>query len=268
MQPSIIVGFLVSFGSLVVSILIESDWKFQAILGFFNSAAMITIFGGIGGVIMVAFPLEDLKEIPGALKKAFLVVEDINMVAMATRLLTLAQKSRQEGILALDGELPTVEDEWMRKGLQMVVDGIDRNVIRDVMEQELEEYTRKIGIGPEIFQQLGGFAPTLGIIGTVMGLVNMLANMEEASKLGAAISVAFLATFWGILSANLIFLPIAARIKVKNTDLALTRLAMIEGILSIHAGESVRILEEKLKVFMNHEQRAKFEADRAGNSPG
>ncbi|MBF0501117.1 MAG: MotA/TolQ/ExbB proton channel family protein [Candidatus Riflebacteria bacterium] len=263
MQLSIIAGFVISFGALCLSVMIESEWNIHALGAFFNQSAMITIFGGISGVIVVAFPVDELKEIPGALKKAFMNVEGVNMVVMANKLLALAQKSRQEGILALEGELPNLEDDWMRKGLQMVVDGIDRAVIRDVMEQELDEFSRKIGIGPEIFQQLGGFAPTLGIIGTVMGLVNMLAHMEDASKLGGAISVAFLATFWGILSANLIFLPIAARIKVKNTELSLTRQAMIEGILSIHAGESVRILEEKLKVFMNHEQREKFDTERA-----
>lgn len=265
MQLSTLFGFLVSFGSLLIAILIESHYNYHAIFAFFNFSAMVTIFGGIAGVIIVAFPVEHLKEIPDTLRKAFLEINEMDVIKMATRMMALAQKSRQEGILALEGEMPNIEDEWMRKGLSMVVDGIDRDVIRDVMEQELDEYERRIGIGATIFTQLGGFAPTLGIIGTVMGLVNMLAEMEDASKLGAAISVAFLATFWGILSANLIFLPIAERAKAKNKEMQLTRQAMIEGILSIHAGESVRILEEKLKVFMDHEQRKRFASEKAGN---
>ena len=266
MQPSIIVGFLVGYGSLVLSVLIDSNFKLHAITAFFNFSAMLIIFGGIAGAIIISFPVEYLKQIPVALKKAFLNYEEMDVVALAIELVQLAQKSRQEGILALDAQLNDIKDPWLRLGLQLVVDGMDRQLVKAVMEAKLEQYAEKVGIGAKVFFQLGGFAPTLGIIGTVMGLVHMLANLEDSSKIGGAIAVAFLATFWGILSANLIFLPISNRVKTKDAVLISTREAMIEGILSIQAGEPVRVLEERLKVFMDPETQERFIRDKTGGS--
>ena len=262
MQTSILVGFLVGYGSLCLSILIDSGWALHAITAFFNFSAMLIIFGGVTGAIVISFPVGHLKEIPVALKKSFMQYKDIDLVELAIQMAGFSQKARQEGLLSLEAEIPNVQDAWLRRGLQMVVDGLDRKMVIDVLDLELEEYTHHQGIGAKIFQQLGGFAPTLGIIGTVMGLVHMLASMEDASKLGGAIAVAFLATFWGILTANLIFLPIAERTKVKDYELIATRRAMCEGLLSLQSGESVRIMEEKMKVFMNHDQRERFQADR------
>jgi len=267
-QSSILVGFLVGFGSLVVSILIESHFNFSAVTAFFNFSAMLIIFGGISGAIIVSYPVAHLKEIPVALKKSFAKFSDIEMVAMANELITLAQKSRQEGILALEAVLTDIKDDWMRRSLQLVVDGLDRKVVQDILEVELEEYSKKTRIGSKIFTALGGYSPTLGIIGTVMGLVHMLATLEDASKIGAAIAVAFLATFWGILSANLVFLPIAERTKAKDNQMIACRQAMIEGILSIQAGESVRIIEEKLKVFMIKDEIESFDTIRKSSGSG
>jgi len=258
LQQSILIGFLVGFGALVVSVLIDSGFQFHALIAFFNLSAMIIIFGGLLGVLLIAFPMRHIREIPTALLKAFGDYKDIDQVEMSMQILSLAQKSRQEGILALESILPDVSDLWLRRSLQRVVDGLDREIIQNIMDVELEEFSRKIRIGSRIFTSIGGYAPTLGIIGTVMGLVHMLASIEDANKLGAAIAVAFLATFWGILSANMIFLPIAERVKSRDNDIISTRKAMIEGILSIQAGEPVRIIEEKLKVFMTGEMEIDF----------
>jgi len=266
MQKSIVAGFLIGFGALVLSILIDSRFELHAILAFFNFTAMLIIFGGITGVIIVAFPPEQLREIPVALRKAFLNFQDISRVAMSLELVDLARKSRKEGILALESIIPEISDAWLKRSLQLVIDGLDRKVLQDIMDVEFEEYIRKTKIGSKIFMSLGGFAPTLGIIGTVMGLIHMLANLEDPGKVGSAIAVAFLATFWGILSANLIFLPIAERVKAKDTELILTRQAMIEGVLAIQAGETVRLVEEKLKVFMTPEMMAEFSYQRVPDS--
>jgi len=244
-------GFLIGFGSLVLSVLIDSHFNFHAVFAFFNFSAMLIIFGGITGAIVVSFPVEYLKEIPVALKKSFLQYQDVDMAGLCFEIVQMSQKSRQEGILSLDATLGEIKDPWLRLGIQMVVDGMDRQLVRTVMEATLEQYSEKVRIGSKIFQALGGFAPTLGIIGTVMGLIHMLGTLEDSSKIGTAIAVAFLATFWGILSANLIFLPISNRTKAKDNEMINARVAMIEGILSIQAGEPVRVLEERLKVYMN-----------------
>lgn len=269
MQISGFVGTLIAFGSLCLSILIDTDFHFGAILSFFNVSAMIIIIGGVTGVIILAFPVSHLKEIPFTLKKAFMHYHDIEIVSMSAELLSMAQKARQEGILAMEKNLSTISDSWMRMGIQLVVDGLDKELVKAIMNSKLDEYTEKNGIGSKIFAQLGGFAPTLGIIGTVMGLVHMLANLEDSSKIGGAIAVAFLATFWGILTANLIFLPIANRVKTIDAHLVMVREVMIEGILSIQAGEPMRVLEERLKVFMNEEELARFELAKVGTgAPG
>ncbi|HOY67862.1 MAG TPA: MotA/TolQ/ExbB proton channel family protein [Candidatus Ozemobacteraceae bacterium] len=268
MQKSVVAGFLIGFGALALSILIDSHFKLHAIVAFFNFSAMLIIFGGISGVIVIAFPPEQLREIPVALRKAFLDHRDIDQVAMSLELLDLAQKSRKEGVLSLEARIPELADPWMRRSLQLVVDGLDRKAVQDILEVEFEEYTRKTKVGAKIFASLGGFAPTLGIIGTVMGLVHMLANLEDPSKIGGAIAVAFLATFWGILSANMIFLPIAERVKAKDMQLALARQAMIEGVLAIQAGEAVRLVEEKLKVFMTPDMVGVFETERLVRGDG
>lgn len=258
MQRSIIVGNLIGFGALVFSVLIDSHFNPHAILAFFNFSAMLIIFGGITGAIIISFPVEMLREIPIALRKAFLKYEDANLVEMARDLIQMANQSRKEGILSLEASANEIKDHWLRMGITLVVDGVNRDLLKSIMESKLEEYSERTRVGSKIFAQLGGFAPTLGIIGTVMGLVHMLANMSDASKLGSAIAVAFLATFWGILSANLIFLPIGNRVKAKDDELIRTRMAMIEGVLSLQAGESVRLIEERLKVFMNHEEEKRF----------
>lgn len=265
MQISILVGFAVGFGSLVVSILIDSHGELHAILAFFNFSAMLIIFGGIAGTIIVSFPVNYLKEVPVALRKAFLHFKDIDTATMCDQLLNFSQKSRQEGILSLEAEIAEVKDAWLKRGLQLVVDGLDRSLVEGVLETEFEEYEKHVRIGSKVFQALGGYAPTLGIIGTVMGLVHMLANLADASNIGAAISVAFLATFWGILTANLIFLPIYERVKAKDNEIITARQAMIIGILSIQAGESVRILEEKFKTLMTHEDLERFNLIRFGS---
>ena len=262
MQPSIIVGFMTGFGAMAFAILIDAGWALHAITAFFQFSAMLMIFGGCAGAVTVSFPVSYLKQIPVALRKCFLVYKEFDLVEMSTLLLSLSQKSRQEGILALEAEIPNLTDAWLRRGLQLVVDGLDRNVVLDIMETELDEYMKRTGIGAKVFASLGGYSPTMGIIGTVMGLVHMLANMEDPNKIGEMIAVAFLATFWGILLANLVFLPIAERTKAKDDELATVRKAMIEGLLSIQAGESVRIIEEKLKVFMDPDTLERFNRER------
>ena len=258
MQRSILVGNMIGFGALIFSILIDSSFNYHAIGAFFNFSAMLIIFGGITGAIVISFPPDQLREVPVALRKAFLEFEDANLVEMSRDLIQMANQSRKEGILSLEASANEIKDAWLRMGITLVVDGVNRDLLKSIMESRLDEYSEKTRVGAKIFTQLGGFAPTLGIIGTVMGLVHMLAHMEDSSKLGAAISVAFLATFWGILSANLIFLPIGNRVKAKDDEMIRTRVAMIEGILSLQAGESVRLLEERLKVFMSNEEEKRF----------
>lgn len=258
MQPSILIGFAVGFGTLALTVLLESGGQVSAVLAFFNLPALLIILGGLTGILLIGFPIAQIREIGVALRKAFGGFSDIDQLEMSVHMLALAQKSRQEGILALESVLPEVADDWLRRSLQRVVDGLDRQMVQDILAVEMEEYTRKVRTGARILTSLGGFAPTLGIIGTVMGLVHMLASLQEADKIGGAIAVAFMATFWGITVANLVLLPLAERVRFRDNELLATRQAMVEGILSIQAGEPVRIIEEKLKLFMDPDLQREF----------
>jgi len=185
-------------------------------------------------------------------------------------LVGFATKARREGLLGLEDEIAQVNDNFLKKGIQLVVDGTDIELVRSILETDLSFLETRHKMGEGVFGTLGGFAPTLGIIGTVMGLVNALSSLENASKVAGAIAVAFIATFYGIGFANLIFLPLSFKLKAKSAEEVLIREVMIEGILSISAGDNPRIVEEKLKAFLSpKEQAVKAEgAEGEGGAPG
>jgi chemotaxis protein MotA len=165
-------------------------------------------------------------------------------------LVKMADKARREGLLTLEDEAKKVTDTFMKKGIMMIVDGTDPAQVREILETNIHHIRGRHKVGYSLFSAAGGFAPTFGIIGTVMGLISVLKQLDDPNKLAKSIASAFLATLWGLLSANMIFLPIAAKLKSKSeAELAYKNLIM-EGILSIQAGENPRILREKLSAFL------------------
>jgi chemotaxis protein MotA len=165
-------------------------------------------------------------------------------------LVNLSRTVRKEGLLSLDSVIETIEDDFFKKAIQIVVDGMDADQVRAILETDLELLEERHKRGHKIFATMGGFGPTLGIIGTVMGLVFMLANLSSPDTMGPAISAAFIATLYGVSSANLIYLPIASKLQRRGEEETLLRRIILEGILSIQAGDNPRILEEKLLAFL------------------
>jgi chemotaxis protein MotA len=176
-----------------------------------------------------------------------------------------AEKARRDGLLALDDELAGVDDEFTRKGLQLVVDGTDPDVVADVLDSEVEAMGRRHAAGVQPFEKAGGFAPTMGIIGTVFGLVHVLENLDAPETLGPAISAAFIATLLGVASANVVFLPLANRLKQLSGAEREYRLLTIEGVLGIQAGDNPRVLADKLMTFVPPAHR---ETASAGSDSG
>jgi len=179
--------------------------------------------------------------------------------------------ARREGLLALENEAAALDDEFMRKGIQLVIDGRDTEIIRKVLETEVSNTQEKGSKSEAVFNSLGGYSPTLGIIGTVLGLIGMLKGLSEmgsstnvAGTIGVATAQAFVATFYGIMFANLLWLPIASKIKERNGQLLLLREIMIEGILAIQAGDNPRLLEEKLLAFLDPKER-EMEVEEGGS---
>jgi chemotaxis protein MotA len=169
--------------------------------------------------------------------------------------INFANKSRREGILALEGEMKDVKGEFLKKGIQLSIDGLEPQEIRGILETETDFIRNRHQLGAEIFTTLGTFAPALGMIGTLIGLVQMLQSMDDPSKIGPSMAVALLTTFYGSIIANIICIPIAGKLKVRSKEEMLSKEMMIEGIISISNGDNPRILEQKLKAFIPVNQK-------------
>lgn len=222
---------------------------------FINIGAMFLIISGTFCATMTAFPMEKFKHAPKFLKKAILFKAE-DPTGILQTLFRLAEKARREGLLSLEDEKENVENLFFRKGLQLVVDGIDPQLIQKILESEIAYIEEEEKIGSEIFAIAGGFSPTLGIIGTVMGLVHMLEGLGRVSgagALGKSVAVAFIATFFGVSLANLVWLPISLKLKARMKEEVNLLLCIMEGVLAIQGGDNTAILKEKLRVFFPHE---------------
>lgn len=256
MDIATVVGLLLALASII----------FFAVLGHVNPRllfvpdAFVLVIVGTLAATMISFPMKTfLRGLRTGLGMSFIqpVYHEREVIQ---NLVTFAEKARREGLLALENEAAELEDDFMRKGLQLVIDGRDTDIIRKILETEVMFVAERNAKAEAVFMSLGGYSPTLGIIGTVLGLIAMLSRIGELTKngagdLGEATAAAFVATFVGIFFANLFYLPIGAKIKERNGQLLLVREIMIEGILSIQSGDNPRLLEEKLHAFLDPNER-------------
>jgi chemotaxis protein MotA len=233
---------------------------------FMDIPAVIIIVGGTSGATLASVGMDSMKRIP-KLWKIVLSAEPPDVKARVALLVALAEQARREGLLALDAKLGEIDDEFTRKGLQLVVDGSDPALVRDVLEAEIDGMSARHASGAAPFEKAGGFAPTMGIIGTVMGLVHVLENLAAPSTLGPSISTAFIATLLGVGSANVVFLPVAARLKALSIEELELRTLTLDGILSVQAGDNPRIVAEKLSSFVPPTERADSDEVAAPGAP-
>ncbi len=217
------------------------------------TAAMI-VFGGTFGAALTSFPLKDCANIPNMMAMAF-QKNSLEPHTLIPQLVRYAEKARKEGLLALEADVADAGDDFLQKGMQMVSDGIDLNTVREMLETELSFIASRHAAGFGIFEAMGGYAPTMGIIGTVMGLISVLSNLDDPSTLGPSIALAFVATLYGVWTANLLWLPIACKLKRKSEEEILVRELMLAGVLSIQAGDNPQIVEEKLKSYLSPSMR-------------
>jgi chemotaxis protein MotA len=243
------IGFSAYIGGVDVSIL------------FKRYEAFILVFGGTIAATMISFPMKTfLRGIRTGFAMSF-TEPQYHEHEIIANLVTFAEKARREGLLALENEAAELDDEFMRKGIQLVIDGRDADIIRKILETEVLFVQERNAKAEAVLMTMGGFSPTLGIIGTVLGLIAMLKGLGDTSggnvagTIGIATAQAFVATFFGISLANLLWLPLGAKVKERNGQLLLLREIMIEGILSIQAGDNPRLLEEKLHAFLDPNER-------------
>ena len=211
--------------------------------------AAFIVLGGTTGAVVLSFP-------PKVLASAFKILKDVFMPpktdfdALITEIGTFATKARKEGIIALEKEANNASDSLLTLGLGAVADGTDPTLVREMLENQIEQLENYVHNAAKVYESFGGYSPTLGIIGAVLGLIQVMQNLSDPSKLGAGIAVAFVATIYGLFAANLVMIPLGTRIKFIYQNVFLYKNIILEGVLSIQAGESPVLIERKLRSFI------------------
>jgi chemotaxis protein MotA len=232
---------------------------------FFDKASVMITIGGTMAATLVSFPLPRLMEAIKSIRHVF-TGSGYNPGDEIERIINLANIARKEGLLALEEAALQLEDDFLRKGILLIVDGTDAELVRSIMETELSFIEERHSLGQSMFETMGSLSPSFGMIGTLIGLINMLVNMEDASKIGPNMAVALVTTFYGAVLAYLVFLPIAAKLRIRSNEELHIKEILVEGILSIQAGENPRIIEEKLVAFLSPKIREKLEREKERES--
>ncbi len=254
MDKATLAGLVLAIGGILLGLLIEGGNLGQVVQ---PTAAMI-VFGGTLGAVLIQYPLAIV--LTGFKRLAHVFVEP-GQDAQSTIavLVKYANQARREGIVSLDKEIGSVQDPFLRRALMLAVDGTESQELRKIMELELdnkEEHEEKI---PQVFESAGGFSPTIGILGAVLGLIQVMQHLDNINEVGRGIAVAFVATIYGVGIANLFFLPFAGKMRIRIRDGHRRREMMLEGVISILEGMNPRMLEIKLAGFLEDSTREKTE---------
>lgn len=227
------------------------------------SSIAVTVGGGIASSI-IGFSMEDVKNAMRAFPKIFKQKNE-SPYEMIQMLVDMSQKARREGLLALESHQEEIQDDYLKKALELVVDGVEPEIIRDSMQLELDNMSIRHGKGISFFKTLAAEFPAWGMIGTMLGLINLLKALDDPSQIGAAMSLALVTTFYGSVLSNWICLPIATKLQELSDEEIRIKEMIIEGVLSIQSGENPRIMEHRLKTFLSPEQRRDYEKLAGGN---
>lgn len=259
-----ILGIFIAIISIVVATVMDGN-SFGALIG--PSSLLLVVVGSVG-VSMSGFQIADVKKVPKGIILSFKGKEPDPGEAI-DRLMRFAEIARKEGVLALEAQLEDLDDPFMKVGLQQIVDGVDGDVVRDVLDIELAALDERHNPVINFVKAMGSYAPTMGMIGTVVGLINMLGNLSDPAQLGLGMSVALLTTLYGVIFANLIFLPIASKLqRLHDLEVGQKDLVM-DGILAVQGGASPRMVVERLEAYINpdarvgHQERSKRVAGKA-----
>jgi chemotaxis protein MotA len=245
-----IAGILLAIGGIVAGLLLEGGNLGQILQ---PTAAMI-VFGGTLGAILIQFPLRVVIASFRDLGKV-LFVRGEKAQAVIAQLIQFANQARRQGIVSLDAEIDNINEPFLKKALMLAVDGTEPEQLRKMMELELDNQSEEEERVPQVFESAGGFSPTIGIIGAVMGLIQVMQHMDRIEEVGRGIAVAFVATIYGVGAANLFLLPAAGKLKIRIRQSQVIREMMLEGVISILEGMNPRMLEMKLFGFLAEEDQ-------------
>lgn len=222
---------------------------------FVHGPAAAVVFGGSLAAIMIHFPMSDVKALVKVILKVFFHKEPPQKDQI-DKIMEYAILARKEGILGLESKVAEIKDPFFKKGLQLVIDGMPPESVRDILEIEMDVEKQRHAIGKRMLEQLGAFAPAFGMVETLIGLVQMLSNLSDPSKIGAGMAGALVGTFYGAFAANMLFLPMAGKLDVRAKEEHRLRELIIEGLTAIQAGEKPQPLKEKLSSFLAPAERA------------
>ena len=241
-------------GLVVASVLIVLGMG-SYVTAFIDFPSMLIVLGGTLGAILVFFPLENLLGLGGIVKHVFFPRNQSTTSLIAT-IIDFAGRARREGILSLQNVANESDDEFLVKGINLVVDGIEEQVIEQILSNEIDFIEERHKAGADMLGAMGALSPAFGMIGTLIGLVIMLQNLQDTAAIGPAMAVALITTFYGALLANLVFIPFSGKLKTRSQQELLLRRLTLEGILAIGAGNNPRVVEQKLNAFLAPRQRA------------
>lgn len=244
MDIATFIGVIASFSLIVLSIMMASGLN-----AFINLPSVLVVLGGTICATMINYPLKDVINSVKVAKNAFFA-KSLTYGEIISNFVTYANKARKEGILALESTLPQIEDEFLRKGLQLTIDGLEPQAITDILETEIAFIEDRHRLGADMFQAMGTFAPAFGMIGTLIGLVAMLQSMDDPGSIGPSMAVALITTFYGAVLANVLFLPIAGKLRARSKEESLIKEMILQGIISLSRGDNPRIIEQKLHSFL------------------
>jgi chemotaxis protein MotA len=251
-----IVGLVISLGMVTYGILLGGS-----IFLFIDLPSILIVFGGTTGATLLHYPISEVIKLFSVATKAFLHRER-SPVEIIQTLVSFAEIARREGILALEQKVSKLDDEFLKKGINLAVDGTEPEYIREIMTNEVDYIVERHKKGVSLFESIANYAPALGMIGTLIGLVQMLSTMSDPSTIGPGMAVAIITTFYGAVIANLICLPIAGKLKARSADEILMKTLCIEGIMAIQSGDNPRIVEGKLKAFLAPAMRTSNTAEK------
>jgi len=245
MQMTTILGLVIGIGGILVGNLLEGG----SIMSLVQLTAGFIVFGGTLGATMLSNRVEDLRLAANYLKKVFAGSETSERDAIAGEIIDSARLARRESVLALEQRLAKFRDPFMRSVYRFVIDGVEPEVLREIFEEEIAVSERRKLAAAKVWSDAGGFAPTIGIIGAVLGLISVMANLADTSMLGHGIAVAFVATVYGVGSANLVFIPISNKLRSLIRFRAETEHMILQGALSVCTGLNPYLIEQKMRAF-------------------
>jgi chemotaxis protein MotA len=259
------VGTIIGIAVAILGILAGQAIEGGSVIQILQPTAAMIVFGGTIGATMIGFPMSVLKQAVVDLMHVF-KEDKLEPMAVIDQIIKFTNKARREGIISLEKDVAAVQDDFFRKSIMMAVDGSEPKELRQTMEIELQYMEERGEHSAKVFEAAGGFAPTIGIIGAVLGLIQVMQHLDNINEVGAGIAVAFVATIYGVASANIFFLPVAGKLKFKNRKRMIIKEMMLEGTLGILEGQNPRLIEGKLTSFLDEQyQKLRAEQNAAKN---